>query len=50
MKPHSSQEWHEWEVVDRNNMDRMCVTSCEIKANLIKDALEALHTNDKHIQ
>jgi hypothetical protein len=38
--PHSEQKWTEWEVVDSNNQERICLTSCEGKAKLICAALE----------
>jgi len=37
------QVWHEWEVGDRRGMDRICLTSCKRKAEMIRDALEMLH-------
>jgi len=39
--PHHSKKWQEWEVGDRRGQDRICVTSCKRKAELIRDALEA---------
>jgi hypothetical protein len=35
------QAWHEWEVVDSRGQNRVCLTSCKRKAELIRDALEA---------
>ena len=43
--PHAAQRWHEWEVGDRRGQDRICLTSCKRKAELIRDALEAFHAN-----
>jgi hypothetical protein len=37
------QAWHEWEVGDRKDQSRICLTSCKRKAELIRDALEAFH-------
>ena len=37
------QKWHEWEVGDRRGQNRICLTSCKRKAELIRDALEAFH-------
>lgn len=37
------QPWHEWEVGDHRGQDRICLTSCKRKAELIRDALEAFH-------
>jgi hypothetical protein len=42
----SLQRWHEWEVGDSRGQDRICLTSCKRKAELIRDALEAFHEND----
>lgn len=39
------QRWHEWEVGDSRGQDRICLTSCKRKAELIRDALEAFHEN-----
>lgn len=39
------QNWHEWEVGDHRGQDRICLTSCKRKAELIRDALEAFHAN-----
>lgn len=43
--PHHSQVWQEWEVGDHRGQDRICLTSCKRKAELIRDALEAFHEN-----
>ena len=43
--PHAAQRWYEWEVGDRRGQDRICLTSCQRKAELIRDALEAFHEN-----
>lgn len=48
--PHHSQKWQEWEVGDRRGQDRICVTSCKRKAELIRDALEAFHAKDEVIR
>jgi hypothetical protein len=48
--PHHSQKWQEWEVGDRRGQDRICVTSCKRKAELIRDALEAFHSKDEVIR
>jgi hypothetical protein len=45
VKPHSDQQWTKWEVVDQRGQDRICLTSCQRKAELIRDALEAFHEN-----
>jgi hypothetical protein len=37
------QAWHEWEVVDSRGQNRVCLTSCKRKAELIRDALEIFH-------
>jgi hypothetical protein len=37
------QAWHEWEVVDSRGQNRVCLTSCKRKAELIRDAMEAFH-------
>jgi hypothetical protein len=47
VKPHCDQQWTEWEVGDRRGQDRICLTSCKRKAELIRDALEAFHENAK---
>ncbi len=43
VKPHSDQQWTKWEVGDHRGQDRICLTSCRRKAELIRDALEAFH-------
>jgi hypothetical protein len=43
----SLQKWHEWEVGDHRGQDRICLTSCKRKAELIRDALESFHANSK---
>lgn len=43
----SSQRWHEWEVGDSRGQDRICLTSCKRKAELIRDALEEYHKKAK---
>jgi len=45
VKPHCDQQWTKWEVGDRRGQDRICLTSCKRKAELIRDALEAFHEN-----
>lgn len=35
---------------DRRGQDRICVTSCKRKAELIRDALEAFHAKDEVIR
>lgn len=39
------QMWHEWEVGDSRDQNRICLTSCKRKAELIRDALELFHAN-----
>jgi len=41
------QKWHEWEVGDHRGQDRICLTSCKRKAELIREALESFHANDR---
>ena len=45
VKPHSDLQWVEWEVGDHRGQDRICLTSCKRKAELIRNALEAFHSN-----
>jgi hypothetical protein len=47
VKPHCDQQWTKWEVGGRRGQDRICLTSCKRKAELIRDALEAFHENEK---
>ena len=43
---HRDHEWVQWEVVDRCGQDRVCFTSCEQKAEFIRDALEAFYKKE----
>jgi hypothetical protein len=45
VKPHCDQQWTKWEVGDRRGQNRICLTSCKRKAELIRGALEAFHEN-----
>lgn len=47
VQPHCNQQWTKWEVGDRRGQDRICLTSCKRKAELIRDALEAFYENDQ---
>jgi hypothetical protein len=47
VKPHCDQQWTKWEVGDQRGQDRICLTSCKRKAELIRDALEAFHEHTK---
>jgi len=47
VKPHCDQQWTKWEVGDRRRQDRICLTSCKRKAELIRDALEAFQENSQ---
>lgn len=40
---HEDARWVQWEIGDRKGQDRIALTSCKRKAELVRDALEKYH-------